>query len=99
MTEKPSIAQIISGIRFSEESQPLEYLIDSGLLYWINREAFHLHGFALVLDSDEAGQVTGFRMVGQGREPMSYAHEAVAAKERYVNEVLTPQYPPRGHIR
>jgi hypothetical protein len=55
--------------------RPLSELRDSGLLWFINRVAFHPHGLALAVVTDSTGSVIGWRLTGDGSEPMWFAPE------------------------
>lgn len=45
----------------------------SGLLWLINRTVFHPRGFALgFVRDDEAGEVTGWELLGDGAEPWRF---------------------------
>ncbi|WP_406157765.1 hypothetical protein [Streptomyces canus] len=55
--------------------QPLSELIDSGLLWLINRSVFHPHGLALALWREESGEVTGWQLlIGRQGEPFSFSN-------------------------
>jgi hypothetical protein len=46
------------------ESLPLEALMDHGILWYINRVAFHPRGLMLALEVDDvSGEVVGFRVI------------------------------------
>lgn len=68
MTEKKSTQQIIAAVRWSEEPQPFEYLIESGLLHHLNKTALRRFGFVLEVELDAAGAATGFRLIGDGTQ-------------------------------
>lgn len=51
---------------------PLSDLRARGLLWYINRVAFHPRGFALALDVNDAGDVTGWQLWGNGDEPWAF---------------------------
>ncbi|MGW4757743.1 hypothetical protein [Streptomyces chartreusis] len=53
--------------------RPISELRDSGLLWLINRTVFHPRGLALALAFGEAGEVTGWRLIGDGSEPMWFS--------------------------
>lgn len=64
--------------------RPFEDLSPSGLLWLINRVVFHPRGYALSLVADDAGTVTGWKLLGDGRQPWTMGdeeHEANAARE------------------
>jgi hypothetical protein len=49
--------------------QPMSTFRDRGLLWYINRVAFHPRGFALALDVDEqTGDIKGWTIMGSGSE-------------------------------
>lgn len=52
--------------------RPFTELSASGLLWWINRIAFHPHGYALGLHVDDQGNPTGWSLQGDGSEPWSF---------------------------
>lgn len=75
------------------QDRPISELRDSGLLWLINRTVFHPRGLALGLTFGEAGEVTGWRLIGDGSEPMWFspddepllfgaAHATLAAAQR-----------------
>jgi hypothetical protein len=51
-----------------QDARPFSELRDSGLLWLINRVVFHPRGFALGLVVDDAGEVTGWCLHGDGSE-------------------------------
>ncbi|MEV0470228.1 hypothetical protein [Streptomyces prunicolor] len=53
--------------------RPIGELRDSGLLWLINRTVFHPRGLALALAYGDAGEVTGWRLTGDGTEPMWFS--------------------------
>lgn len=44
------------------EIEPMSTFRKNGLLWYINRVAFHPRGFALALDENEAGEITGWQL-------------------------------------
>lgn len=50
----------------------LRELQESGLLWLINRVVFHPRGWALGLATNEAGEVVGWRLQGDGTEPWHF---------------------------
>jgi hypothetical protein len=48
-------------------------LRSSGLLWLINRVVFHPRGFALALHIESDGRVTGWSMMGTGKEPWRFS--------------------------
>ncbi|WP_130177104.1 hypothetical protein [Cryobacterium sp. SO1] len=82
MAEKMTPKQVIAHIRWSDDAQPFEHLIDSGLLDHLNKMALHPFGFELALELNEAGEATGFHLEGDGQRFISHdprspeAHEA-----------------------
>jgi len=58
------------------DPRPINELRDSGLLWLINRVMFHPRGHALALYVDDAGQVSGWSLEGDGPEPWRYAAQA-----------------------
>ena len=59
----------------ADRTRPLSELRDSGLLWLINRTVFHPRGVALALETDEAGVIVGWQLIGDGSEPMWFAPE------------------------
>ncbi|MEV6102629.1 hypothetical protein [Nocardia sp. NPDC051981] len=59
----------------TDSNRPLSDLRSSGLLWLINRVTFHPHGLALGLVTDDDGAVTGWRLMGDGSEPMWFTPE------------------------
>lgn len=54
----------------TERGRPFSELYGSGLLWLINRVAFHPRGFRLALVANtETGEVTGWELQGDGSEP------------------------------
>jgi hypothetical protein len=51
---------------------PLSEMRSTGVLWLINKVVFHPRGFALGLDVDDAGNVTGWTMIGDGSEPWAF---------------------------
>ena len=53
--------------------RPLGELMDSGMLWLINRSTFHPRGFSLALETDDGtGEVIGWKILGNGQELWSY---------------------------
>lgn len=63
----------------SECSRPIDELRDSGLLWLINRTVFHPRGLALALVIDDANKIAGWRLTGDGTEPMWFSPDDEAA--------------------
>ncbi|MFM9594487.1 hypothetical protein ACKI1O_34505 [Streptomyces scabiei] len=61
------------------ETRPLAELRSSGMLWLINRAVFHPHGLALALVTDEAGDIAGWCLMGDGTEPCWFAPEDEAS--------------------
>lgn len=73
MIEKLTPKQAIAHVRWSDDAQPFERLVDTGLLYWINRNAFHPFGFSLALDvNEETGEAEGFKLLGDGAAGITF---------------------------
>jgi hypothetical protein len=53
--------------------RPIDELRDSGLLWLINRTVFHPRGLALALVYGENAVVTGWRLMGDGTEPVWFS--------------------------
>lgn len=60
--------------------RPLAELREHGLLWLINRTVFHPRGYALALEVDEQGDVTGWALMGEGDEPWRYAPQVNEAE-------------------
>lgn len=56
------------------DPRPWEELRESGLLWLINRVAFHPRGYALALHIQD-GKAVGWELLGDGGEPWQYADE------------------------
>lgn len=56
-------------------ARPFAELRESGLLWLINKVVFHPRGFALAL-SYEAGELVGWKLLGEGSEPWQFGAEA-----------------------
>lgn len=66
-------------------SRPFGELSESGLLWLINATVFHPRGYALALNADSRGNVTGWFLLGDGSEPWRFAedmNERFAAAEQ-----------------
>lgn len=60
----------------ADDLRPLADLRDSGLLWLINRVAFHPRGVALALHQTPEGEVTGWRLlVAAEAEPFTFTEE------------------------
>lgn len=55
---------------------PFSDLRTHGLLWLINRVVFHPRGFALALDVEDDGTVTGWKMLGDGSEVWTFTGDA-----------------------
>jgi hypothetical protein len=56
----------------SEEISPIkgwEELVNSGVVWAINRAVFHPRGFALAIHTNDAGDFIGWTLKGDGRAP------------------------------
>jgi hypothetical protein len=71
------------------DARPITELRDSGLLWLINRCVFHPRGLALALVADEAGQVKGWQLTGNGSEPMWFSPDDEAALFAAAKATLT----------
>lgn len=58
-----------------ELHHPFAHLIDSGLLWLINRTVFHPRGYAVSIHLDSEGNAVGWSLMGDGDEPWSFAPE------------------------
>lgn len=52
--------------------RPLSEMLDTGLLWFLNRSCLHPLGFALGLELDDEGQVCGWELWGNGDEPWHF---------------------------
>jgi len=59
--------------------RPFSELIETGLLWYLNRVAFHPRGFAIGLCVDD-GEIVGWELHGDGTEPWSFNEEVDDAK-------------------
>jgi hypothetical protein len=59
------------------DKRPFEDLRTSGLLWMINRLAFHTRGYALAIsfDGDGDGDATGWQILGDGTRPWAFTDE------------------------
>lgn len=57
------------------EDRPFAQLSETGMLWLINRVAFHPRGFALGINYDGEGNVTGWSMLGDGEEVWSFSDD------------------------
>ncbi len=55
--------------------RPLEELQSSGVLWKMNRSAFHPLGYAVALCLDEDGKVVGWQLQGNGSEVWGFDDE------------------------
>lgn len=70
----PGLAQEIEHDDYP--GRPLRELSESGLLWLINAVVFHPRGYALALAMNTVtGEVTGWDLLGDGREPWRYADD------------------------
>lgn len=56
-----------------EVTRPFNELVESGLLWLINREVMHPRGYALAVGLDAQGNAIGWGIEGDGTEPWQYA--------------------------
>lgn len=61
--------------------RPAAELRDTGLLWLINRVVFHPRGFALALHWDDAGNLAGWSLLGDGSEVWTFEHNEDAKFE------------------
>lgn len=52
--------------------RPLHELMESGMLWLINRSTFHPRGFSLALETNDIGEVIGWKILGNGKELWTY---------------------------
>lgn len=66
---------------------------EAGLLWLVNKVVFHPRGFALAFDVADDGAVTGWKMLGDGREVWSFTEadddEGFAAVRSFLATVTT----------
>lgn len=85
---------------------PFAELRTTGLLWLINRQIFHPRGFALAVVADmTTGDVSGWKLLGDGREPWNFADgdeaPALAAAETFLAQqrsAAAPMAPTRQII-
>lgn len=58
-----------------DDGRPFSELSPTGLLWLINTTVFHPRGYALALHFDDAGDATGWSLMGDGAEPWQFATE------------------------
>lgn len=66
----------------------VQELRDKGLLWLVNRVAFHPRGFALALVCEEDGTVSGCQLLGDGSEPHYFTPEDDEVQFRKVQTTL-----------
>ena len=59
----------------SGSGYPLSDLSDSGMLWYLNRVAFHPQGFALAFIYEDDGTVSGWTLQGDGSEVWTFSNE------------------------
>lgn len=77
--------------------RPLSEFREHGLLWLVNKTVFHPRGFALYLDVEDDGSVTGWGMFGDGTESWSFgdpeAEDADFVKvEAFLNSLRPQQH-------
>ncbi len=77
------------------QAKPWADLRSSGLLWLINAAVFHPRGFALAV-IEEGGQPTGWRLLGDGREPWSFASSDSGESFRAAETTLATHRAPAG---
>lgn len=77
------------------EPRPFAELRDTGLLWLINRVAFHPRGFALALHADDDGTVTGWSLQGDGSEAWSFPAERERELFQLVERTLDERKEPK----
>ncbi len=55
--------------------RPMDQFRENGLLWYINRVAFHPRGFALGVDVSEDGNIIGWTILGDGHEVWTFSNE------------------------
>jgi hypothetical protein len=76
-------------------ARPWVDLRSSGLLWLVNAAVFHPRGFALAVVED-GGKPVGWRLLGDGREPWSFASGDSDESFRAAEATLTAQRIPTG---
>lgn len=67
----------------NDPGRPFDDLSTTGLLWLINAAVFHPRGYALAFAMNiETGEVTGWDLLGDGRQPWRYDSDAVN-RERF----------------
>ena len=60
----------------TEVYYPISALLDTGVLWLINKSVFHPRGFALTLVKDQdTGDIKGWTLQGDGTEPWAFTTE------------------------
>lgn len=59
----------------ADETYGFEEMTEFGLLWYINRVAFHPHGLALAFRPDKDGKIAGWTILGDGSEVWSFTTE------------------------
>ena len=73
----------------ANDIRPMKEFREAGLLWYVNRVAFHPRGYALALDIDsETGDVLGWTIYGDGTEPWYFSPESEDQKFRDVELTL-----------
>jgi len=80
--------------------RPWSELMDSGLLWLVNRQVFHPMGFSLSLHLDEHGEPVGWSIIGDGGEICAFPYEL---EQEYFDKVQATldayRRPPAGYVR
>lgn len=71
----PISPETIALIRAQKVPVPFTELVDSGLLWWINKNAFHSLGYKLTVEPG------GFRLLGDGQKAM--CHDNAVSNVRF----------------
>lgn len=59
-----------------DPGRPWSELRDTGLLWLINSAVLHPRGFALAIHINDAGESTGWSLIGDGSEPWYFTDDA-----------------------
>lgn len=80
----------IAAVRSPSEVNPFENLIESGLLWWINHEAFHPLGRKLEVVLDDDGHAIGFVLSGDGFQSITHDPSTSEKRSEAFQAVVVP---------
>lgn len=75
------------------DERPFEELLDTGMLWLLNRATLHPRGFALAIHRDDDGKATGWSIIGDGTECWAYRNETDDEKFQAVEQFLNSLRP------